>query len=294
MNQTEEMELSNSCSKDRKDVAQKIKNMRLLDDNLMNLVFHENIPAVQLILRIILEKPDLVVTAVRTEDEHLAVSKRSVRLDVRAVDSNGVIYDIEVQRADHGAGVRRARYNSSLIDARLLEVGEKNFNKLPDKYVIFITEKDFMKEGRAVYSYIMMEQTTHKPLGDGTHIVYVNGAYENNESDIGKLMHDFRCKDPSEMNFETLARDVDYFKNGGGQSQMCKIVEELCKEAKDEGVVEGREQGREETLLEQNTKYVLKMHKQGKTVKEIADFVEIDEQEVCQILESNKDLTEKN
>lgn len=58
MNQTEEMELSNSCSKDRKDVAQKIKNMRLLDDNLMNLVSHENIPAVQLILRIILEKPD--------------------------------------------------------------------------------------------------------------------------------------------------------------------------------------------------------------------------------------------
>lgn len=134
-------------------------------------------------------------------------------------------------RADHGAGVRRARYNSSLIDARLLEVGEKNFNKLPDKYVIFITEKDFMKEGRAVYSYIMMEQTTHKPLGDGTHIVYVNGAYENNESDIGKLMHDFRCTDPSKMHFARLANDVDYFKNGGGQPQMCRIVEELCNES---------------------------------------------------------------
>lgn len=32
------------------------------------------------------------------------------------------------------------------------------------------------------------------------------------------------------MNFETLARDVHCFKNGGGQPQMCRIVEELCNE----------------------------------------------------------------
>ena len=41
---------------------------------------------------------------------------RSVRLDILAVDEKNHVYNIEVQRNDKGAGVKRARYNSSLID----------------------------------------------------------------------------------------------------------------------------------------------------------------------------------
>lgn len=236
MNKVEDVAMKKR-SLDRKSyVIKRIQDMRLLDDNLMSLVFSDNIPAVQLVLRIILGKYDLCVVDVRTEDEHLAVGKRSVIFDVRAVDSIGAVYDIEVQRADRGAGVRRARYNASLLDTRLLEVGEEDFNKLPDKYVIFITENDVMKQGRALYSYVFTEETTHEPLNDGSHIIYVNGAYENDGSDIGKLMHDFRCADPRQMNFDRLATDVDYFKNGGGQPKMCRIVEELCNEARYEQI----------------------------------------------------------
>ena len=236
MNQVEDLAMKKR-NLDRKNyIIKKIQDMRLLDDNLMSLVFSDNVQAVQLVLRIILGKDDLRVVNVRTEDEHLAVGKRSVIFDVRAVDSRGTVYDIEVQRADRGAGVRRARYNASLLDTRLLEAGEDDFNKLADKYVIFITENDVMKQGKALYSYVFMEETTHELLNDGSHIIYVNGAYENDDSDIGKLMHDFRCADPRRMNFDRLAIDVDYFKNGGGQSKMCRIVEELCNEARYEQI----------------------------------------------------------
>ena len=49
---------------------------------------------------------------------------RSVRLDILAVDANNRVYNIEIQRSDKGAGVKRARYNSSLIDANVTEPSE--------------------------------------------------------------------------------------------------------------------------------------------------------------------------
>lgn len=40
---------------------------------------------------------------------------------------------------------------------------------------------------------------------------YENGAYQG-DSDIGKLMHDFRCTDASDMNFVLLAGRTRYLK----------------------------------------------------------------------------------
>lgn len=54
-------------------------------------------------------------------------------------------YDIEIQRSDKGAGAKRARYNSALMDADITEPGEEA-EKLPESYVIFITENDIYKK----------------------------------------------------------------------------------------------------------------------------------------------------
>lgn len=42
-----------------------------------------------------------------------------------AVDADNRVYNIEIQRSDKGAGAKRARYNSSLMDANVTEPGEK-------------------------------------------------------------------------------------------------------------------------------------------------------------------------
>ena len=51
---------------------------------------------------------------------------------------------MEIQRSDAGAGVKRARYNSSMLDAHILQSGDDT-KDIPDSYVIFITENDVMK-----------------------------------------------------------------------------------------------------------------------------------------------------
>ena len=50
---------------------------------------------------------------------------------------------MEIQRAEEGAGARRARFHGSMIDRDLLGKG-KDFDELPESFVIFITEEDML------------------------------------------------------------------------------------------------------------------------------------------------------
>ncbi len=68
-------------------------------------------------------------------------------------------------------------------------------------------------------------------FGDGSHIIYVNGKYRGND-EIGKLMHDFSCTNPEDMNYEALAKQARYFKQDEkGVAIMCKIMEDMRNEA---------------------------------------------------------------
>ena len=52
---------------------------------------------------------------------------------------------------------------------------------------------------------------TDELFDDGSHILYVNGAYRD-DTPLGKLMHDFSCTQPSDMNYGILAERARYFK----------------------------------------------------------------------------------
>lgn len=62
----------------------------------------------------------------------------------------------------------------------------------------------------------------------------MNGEYRG-DSDLGKLMHDFNCTKADDMNFELMAERTRYFKeNPEGVSRMCKIIEDMRNETRDE------------------------------------------------------------
>jgi predicted transposase/invertase (TIGR01784 family) len=127
-------------TEDRKELLAIIQEFCLMDDDFMSIAFDNNPKAVQLVLNIILERDDLQVKA---EDIHVQYEipnspHRSVRLDVLATDSTGKVYNIEIQRDDRGAGIRRARYNSALIDSTMLKEGQRTA-ELNDSFVIFAT-----------------------------------------------------------------------------------------------------------------------------------------------------------
>ena len=216
---------------------QRLRGFRLLDDDFLTKCFEGDTASIELVLQIVLEKPDLKVLDVRTQVFVENLLNRSVRLDILATDSTGAKLNVEVQRSDKGAGRKRARYNSSMMDANLLKKGE-DFDKLPETWVIFITENDVMGKGLPLYPIERCFLGTGERFEDGSHILYVNGAYRS-DTPIGKLMHDFSCTDAADMYYGTLADRVRFFKESKeGIEIMCRAMEDMRNQTLKEGMKE--------------------------------------------------------
>ena len=221
---------------------QRIRNFRLLDDDFMSKVFEDKTCA-EILLRIILQRKDLKVKYVHVQQEIKNLQGRSIRLDILAEDMSGKLYNVEVQRSDKGASRKRARHNSSLLDANITDAGE-DYEKLNSTYVIFITENDILKSGLSIYHIDRTVKETGESFEDGAHIIYVNSQIKN-ETELGKLMHDFSCTNAEDMNYSVLADRVRYFKEDEkGVSTMCKSMEDMRNEAHEEGRLEGKIEGR--------------------------------------------------
>ena len=206
----------------------RLRGLRLLDDDFMQKVFEDK-ACTELLLQIILKRADLKVLHVKGQQDIKNLQGRSVTLDILAVDTDNKVYNIEIQRSDKGAAVKRARYNSSLIDSNVTEPGEQ-YENLCESYIIFITENDIMKEGLPIYHVDRTVIETGKLFGDEAHIIYVNSQIHD-ESALGKLMYDFYCTDAGKMNYEILADRVRYFKEDEkGVATMSRVMEEMRNE----------------------------------------------------------------
>ena len=252
----------------------RLKQLRYMDDTFMTVCLADNFEAVELILRIILEQKDITVRSVRTQELMKNLQGRSAILDVHAVDSTGREFDVEIQRSDAGAGAKRARHNSSLMDAHILKPGADT-EEIPDSYVIFITENDVMNGGQAVYPVERYVKIGRKKVlfGDGSHILYVNGKYRGDD-EIGKLIHDLSCTDPDDMNYEALADRARYYKkNEKGVAAMCKIMEDMRNEAAREAAREAEQK--------KAKKMAIRMIKAGKmSLDDISDYTELSLEEL--------------
>lgn len=206
----------------------RLRGLRLLDDDFMQKVFEDK-ACTELLLQIILKRADLKVLHVKGQQDIKNLQGRSIILDILAVDTDNKVYNIEIQRSDKGAAVKRARYNSSLIDSNVTEPGEK-YENLCESYIIFITENDIMKEGLPIYHVDRTVIETGKLFGDEAHIIYVNSQIHD-ESALGKLMYDFYCTDAGKMNYKILADRVRYFKEDEkGVATMSRVMEEMRNE----------------------------------------------------------------
>ena len=59
------------------------------------------------------------------------------------------------------------------------------------------------------------------------------------ESQLGRLMHDFSCKNPNDMCFSVLANRVRYFKEDTkGVATMCRAFEEVREEGERRKAIE--------------------------------------------------------
>lgn len=205
-----------------------IQQLRLMDDTFMNVVFKDKGCAEQLI-RIIIEK-DLVVIRVDTQYTIGNLYGRGVRLDIFAEDTLGNLYNIEVQNNKSGAIPKRARYNSSLIDANFSIKGD-DWSSLPETYVIFITETDVLGGNKPIYHIDRsIKELGGRTFEDKAHIIYINSKIKD-DTDLGRLMQDFYRRDPKDIDNKVLAKRVSALKNIEEEGEiMCEIMNKLIEE----------------------------------------------------------------
>ena len=253
-----------------------IQKFRLIDDTFFNVCFDNYTEGMQLLLRIFFGRDDLVVKHVVTQQSADNLYGRGVRFDVLAEDSEGKLYDCEVQRANEGATPRRARYNSSMMDSRELAKGAE-FSELPETWVIFITENDIYGAGYPLYHVERIVQELQRPFDDGAHILYVNGA-NREDTPLGRLMQDFFCERPEQMNYKELAKRADYFKaEAEGVNAMCELMEKFGEKKMEEGRMESAR--RTATAL-------LALGKL--TLSQIAEATQLSQEEVERLAETTK------
>lgn len=236
----------------------------LMDDDFMRAFFRGNDSAVQKVLRIIMDKPDLVVMSVSIQEELPGFGdSHGVRFDVYAVDSDGTQYDIEIQNRPDGATPQRADFNSAMMTVRTLKAGE-NYSALAERrrVVIFITATDVLKGKRPIYTIERVIRETGQPFNDGTKIIYINTSYKDTNTALGRMIHDFRCKDPKEWYDSELAIKAAELKGDDGT---VKELEELKARAWEIGKADG------ETDMQQSI--ALSLIRRGKdALEEIAEL----------------------
>ena len=256
---------------------ERLRGFRLLDDDFMNKVFEDKACA-EFLLQIILQRNDLRVQYAHGQHDIKNLQGRSVRLDILAVDEENHVYNIEVQRNDKGAGVKRARYNSSLIDANVTEPGDE-YEKLNETYVIFITENDVLGGGHPIYHIDRAIKETGTLFGDESHIIYVNSRKQE-DTELGRLMHDLYCKNADEMHSPVLAKRVHELKDTQkGVELMCNEMEKIYSEGMESGEKRGELKAKKETALS--------LAEMGLPVEKIAKAVNHNVNEVQKWIDEN-------
>ena len=284
------------------DLRDYIKNASLFSDTYFRAFLqNKTYKPAEYLIRKFLKNPFIIVRNMEIQKVIDNVGGRGIRLDFYCEElaEDGTVkrrFNIEIQRSSEGAVAVRARYYSSSIDSNALKKGE-DIRSLSETYVIFIAEKDIFKKGQELYHiqrYIEIcddkgNITKLEPFKDGSHIIYINGEFEDISTDIGKIVHDLKCVNPDEMLCDELRKPALYLKQTeGGFKEVEAIykdnVQRIINESKDKwieagekvGILEGEKIG-EKNGLWKTAKNLLKL---GLPLDKIAEATTLEPAEI--------------
>ena len=250
-----------------------IKNFTLMSDIFMRNVFKQR-ECLEYVLQVIMEKQDLKVIDQIIQKDYKNLQGRSAIMDCVARDSEGKQFDVEIQQDNEGASPKRARYHSGLMDMNTLNPGQ-DFDELPESYVIFITRDDILGYDFPIYHIDRHIKEADDSFQDEAHIIYVNSRKQE-DTELGRLMHDLHCRNADEMHSPVLAKRVHELKDTQkGVELMCHEMEKIYSE----GMESGELKAKKETALS--------LAEMGLPVEKIAKAVNHNVNEVQKWIDEN-------
>ena len=245
--------------------VEEARKFNLLSDAFMSVALRDR-AAAQEVIRVFTGIPDLKIISLITQVRLPRMVAHDAILDVVAEDSTGRVYNIEVQRADNQDHARRVRYYESMLDTTCLEKGG-SYEKLPELYVIYLSEKDLWRGGRTLYTVEKKLSGTDIPYDDGIHITYANAEVKDG-TEIARAMQYFKESDPMDQSHGALSKRVHYLKcEEGGYQEMCEVAEKIYTEGRTEGLAEGEMKKAKETAF--------MLADRGMSTSDIAEIIKV-------------------
>ena len=259
--------------------AKSYEELRFSDDFMFGKVMEDK-ELCREVLECLLQEPVGELTEVQTQREFRYTSDgKPIRLDVYNEDSDGHIYDAEMQNLNHKLVEqhqlpRRSRFYQGTIDIDFMDK-KFSYKLLPESKVIFVCTFDPFGKGLSRYTF--RERCDENPelcLDDGTEKVFYNCKYRGEDvpADIRNLYEFIGTGRASDELTEKLNSAVA--KARRNEIWRAQYMKEwvVIQDARDEGFEDGLETGRAEGYLERDTIKISEMLRSGKTAEEIADF----------------------
>ncbi len=269
-----------------------LKNLTIMSDVFMRNVFKKR-ECTEYVLQVIMERKDLKVLDQVLQKDYKNLQGRSAILDCVVRDADGKQFDVEIQQDTEGASPKRARYHSGLMDMNTLNAGQ-DFDELPETHVIFITRNDVLGYNLPIYHIGRKIEEVRTDFKDEAYIIYVNSSRQDN-TELGRLMHDFHCKNAGDIHSEVLAKHVYELKETQEAVDfMCREMEKIYNEGAKLGEERGRVQGIAEGLaageMKKAKETALTLAERGMSVTDIADIVKVSVKLVQEWLSGNMNL----
>ena len=226
---------------------ERVQGLRPIDDVFFEVLARRK-KVMQELLRTIFKDDRLIVKHVTVQCSERNLYGRSVRLDAVCVLRDGTICNVEVQRADNDDHYRRVRFNEAILTVRESQSNSK-FRDIPNVYMVYISEKDFIGGGSPIYHINKVIQETGTIIPDGIKEIYVNCGVTDS-SDVSELMTCFKQKMVSNPKFPELSKAVHQLKTTErGLGAVCKVMKKYEDAAKEEGRKEGFKEGEDHKVF---------------------------------------------
>lgn len=179
--------------------------------------------------------------------------------------------------------------DSGLLDMNTLTPGQK-FEELPESCVIFITLGDGLGYGCPIYHIKRKIAEVNQDFRDGSYIIYVNSKNQE-DTPLGRLMHDFHCRFAGDMQSEILAKRVRELKETEkGAEIMCEEMDRIFREGRRLGEKRGEKRGERRGEMKSKRETAKRLADRGMTDSEIAEIVGADTQLVQKWLENRMEV----
>ena len=249
-----------------------LEELNVIDDFLMNAIANDpdvGVPFCRTLLSVLLQRPiGKLKVHVQRVIPALTPDHRGIRMDVEieeelpGLDSlpSMNIYDMEPHLSNDINYPRHNRFYQAKIDSRLMKRGEKDFRKLPNLYVISITDYDVFGYDYMMYTvHNRCEEVPELEYRDGLWFFYFNTSGTKGGSPEIKVMLNYIQNSTDENVTDKATRELHQYvedvKILPKVRQNYMTFEEYMyyreHDAKMEGKLEGRLEGRLQGRLEE-------------------------------------------